>query len=80
MAGLNGTSVITAALYSLTVWRNCSGVHASSFVGQLLEGVGAHLGHALDAVLVAQQVERLGVENLPGELLRLREITAPYLA
>ena len=46
-------------------------VDAFELLRQLLDRVGAHLGHALDAVFVAQHVEHLRVEDLPGELLRL---------
>ena len=41
--------------------------------------VGARLGHLADAVLVAQQMQHLGIEHLPGGLRRLLEDGAAVL-
>ena len=46
-------------------------VDALELPGQRLEGVGGHLRHLADPVLVAQQVHHLRVEHLPCELSRL---------
>src|SRR3990172_6867715 len=47
-------------------------IDAVELFDEFLERVGAHLGHALDAVLVAQRRDDLVVEDLPREHARLR--------
>ena len=54
-------------------------IDALELRGELLERVGRDLGDALDAVLVAQEVQDLAVEDLPGELVRLLEDHAAVL-
>ena len=71
MLGLNGTSLLQAALKSRTVRRNASRIDAVELRRQLLERVGLGLGDAPDAILAAQQMGHLGVEHLPGEHARL---------
>src|SRR5207247_6884551 len=44
------------------------GIHIFELRGQLFERLRPHLGHARDAVLGAQQMKHLRIEDLPGEL------------
>ena len=62
--------MVSSALAALT---------PSSFSHELRQRVGRHLGDALDAVLVAQEVQHLLVEHLPAELPRLHQDHAAVL-
>src|SRR5262249_50065853 len=53
--------------------QRLSRIDIVELLNELLQGIGAHLGDALDAVLVTQQVQHLGIEYLPAELARLRQ-------
>ena len=73
MFGSNFTSRFTAALYSWTVFEEPCGVHVLHAVDQLFERIRAHLGRAAHLVFVAQQMQHLRVEHLPGVAAGLRE-------
>src|SRR2546426_2076652 len=55
------------------------GIHIFELRGQLFERLRPHLGHARDAVLGAQQMKHLRIEDLPGELPGLLEDRAAVL-
>ena len=71
MFGLNGTSLLHRGVVGADLLQEGLGVDAFQLARQLLQRVGAHLGHLLDAVLVAQLLGDLLVEDLPGEIARL---------
>ena len=77
--GLKGTLLLHRGVVALDLSQRGSSVHVVELADQLLEGLGGDLGHLFDAVLVAQQMQDLAIEYLPGELAGLREDHAAVL-
>ncbi len=79
MFGLNSTLDVDGGVVSFDLVEKSRCVHVFEFASQLLERVRTDLGHALDAIFVAQQMGHLAIEDLPGELARLFENHAAIL-
>ena len=77
--GIEGDVGATAALNSLIVSRNAAASTPSSLCASSSSVSARHLGDLPDAVLVAQQVRHLAVEDLPGELAGCSRITRAVL-